>query len=550
MDIPGYYFDPMQKRYFKIEGNHTAPTDSAWSADNVKKRKLEDQKAEEALQRLDLCKGRIKRAHALNDPLTGGFLAREHGIALDDMMPAILAADLVNKGGIPFKNSIWSSSQHITAMCIVGEDPWTDLGFGYISPDGSSIASTYIPRDRNGRVHRRLLADYSTPEGRISPYREFILDQISDIKFNRRRGVLLIAQTSPSDRVSLRAAVPAQLPEDEKRAKRPCWQLGQRPCMQSVAQVGPSVQPPQPLQPQMGRLPFSDQDHGYVEVNVVTPGPDTSEDILCAAGSNRGIVQWKGEQQISLSGSLKWIAPSKTDHLVADNAFKDIFAVEYRRNHESVILGGGRPGRCFIADTRVRDVDWKSFRHGSSIAQELTIDDIRTIKDTLFTYDKNEKLIVFLSPDIKSLNEHHVLISGTRHMMQTYDLRMIKGHTSIVSKWRGDISPEVKTDQCIKTFPAYSNDSYNKIGFDVDVEAGIVATAHDDGKVAIHSLESGHRLKSPAIDRIQADIQNKGPIKAMQFEKMSGDQHSSLFVALGSNLEVYSLGDMGLDNKA
>lgn len=130
--------DAEKKRYFKIEGNQTAPNKSAWSADNVKKRKLDDQKAEEALRRLNLNKNRIKPAQLLNNPLTGGFLIREYGCIQQDMARGIFANGLVEKGSVPFKDARWSPSQNITDMCIVGEDPWTDLGFAYVCKfDGS-----------------------------------------------------------------------------------------------------------------------------------------------------------------------------------------------------------------------------------------------------------------------------------------------------------------------------------------------------------------------------------------------------------------------------
>jgi hypothetical protein len=122
--------DPVKRRYFKIEGSHTAPAGTSWSSDNVKKRKLEDAKAAEVLRRLNLNKARIKRSQALNDPLSGGFLARESGAIQKDMIPAILAAGMVDRGGISFSDARWGPSQ-INTMCIVGEEPWTDLGFGY-----------------------------------------------------------------------------------------------------------------------------------------------------------------------------------------------------------------------------------------------------------------------------------------------------------------------------------------------------------------------------------------------------------------------------------
>lgn len=250
----------------------------------------------------------------------------------------------------------------------------------------------------------------------------------------------------------------------------------------------------------------------HFQINVLALGPDGSQDIICAAGTNRGILQWKGEHCMTVSGSPQWAAPILSSRLPVDTTFRDIFAVEYQRGHENLILGGGRPGRCFVVDTRTRDQNCLSFRHGSSITH------------------------------IRSLNEHHVLISGTQDTLQIYDTRMIKANAQIVSKWGNSRRPKKMADRSLVSFFEYKNSAHNKIGLDIDLDTGIVATAHDDGKVALHSLKTGHRVEAPAIDCIQANVQERGPIKALQFETMSGDIHPSLFAAVGNNLRVYSFG--------
>jgi hypothetical protein len=80
------------------------------------------------------------------------------------------------------------------------------------------------------RVHRQLLRNYSIPENRGRPYYETIFDQVSSIAFHRRRGVLLVAEGSPSDNVSIRGMVPTQLPEEARLDNRPRLRLGQREC--------------------------------------------------------------------------------------------------------------------------------------------------------------------------------------------------------------------------------------------------------------------------------------------------------------------------------
>lgn len=60
MDIPGYYFDPIKNKYFKIQRNHIAPPNSDYSIEAIRERSLKNeaeqieqqQRSRERLQRL------------------------------------------------------------------------------------------------------------------------------------------------------------------------------------------------------------------------------------------------------------------------------------------------------------------------------------------------------------------------------------------------------------------------------------------------------------------------------------------------------------------
>ena len=82
IDLLDYSPDPQKKRYFKIEANKTAPRNAPWSADSVKRRKIESHEADLARKRVEQTKGRVKRARVLAEPLSGGFLLRETGSVL------------------------------------------------------------------------------------------------------------------------------------------------------------------------------------------------------------------------------------------------------------------------------------------------------------------------------------------------------------------------------------------------------------------------------------------------------------------------------------
>ncbi|KAK2770345.1 hypothetical protein FQN53_005569 [Emmonsiellopsis sp. PD_33] len=79
-EIPGYYYDPDKKKYFKIQANHTVPSGSKYSKDDVKKKKnasLKRKRVEEHSNRV--AAETIKRSELLRYPLAGGLLKRELG---------------------------------------------------------------------------------------------------------------------------------------------------------------------------------------------------------------------------------------------------------------------------------------------------------------------------------------------------------------------------------------------------------------------------------------------------------------------------------------
>ncbi|KAI8955875.1 plasma-membrane proton-e [Xylaria longipes] len=115
-------FDPGKKRYFKVENSRTAPTNAAWSSNNVKRRKLRDDDAATALRHLNLSKSRIRRARVLREPLTGGFFAREYGAMKDDMQAACFVEGLRNKGCIPV-----GEGMQVNHMCVAGADHKTGM---------------------------------------------------------------------------------------------------------------------------------------------------------------------------------------------------------------------------------------------------------------------------------------------------------------------------------------------------------------------------------------------------------------------------------------
>ncbi len=125
--------DEEKKKYFKIEKSNTAPSGAAWSSDNVKKRRLEDEEAVKAIRHMTLDKCRITRASIFDHPITGGFLDREFGRLRPDVVQASFAQGLVDKGKLPLKDARWTSTSNVNHMYIDGQDRNTDMCVAFAS---------------------------------------------------------------------------------------------------------------------------------------------------------------------------------------------------------------------------------------------------------------------------------------------------------------------------------------------------------------------------------------------------------------------------------
>lgn len=105
LDIPQYsitntLLDEEKKKYFKIQASSAGPASSAYSSEDVKRRKLRDEKEAEAARFQERRKYRIRRSNILQERLAGGLLQRECGHA--GFEPArIFAGGLVPRGYHP-----------------------------------------------------------------------------------------------------------------------------------------------------------------------------------------------------------------------------------------------------------------------------------------------------------------------------------------------------------------------------------------------------------------------------------------------------------------
>lgn len=92
-DLLKIFSDREKKKYFKIQAN--APSSSAYSSQNVKKRKNDDETERLYHLKAQRKSGRITRARILEVPIAGGFLSREFGHpCLDTVATSFYARNL------------------------------------------------------------------------------------------------------------------------------------------------------------------------------------------------------------------------------------------------------------------------------------------------------------------------------------------------------------------------------------------------------------------------------------------------------------------------
>lgn len=126
----------------------------------------------------------------------------------------------------------------------------------------------------------------------------------------------------------------------------------------------------------------------------------------------------------------------------------ETLAVDFwKPNH---VLSGMRSGKVRLWDTRSKGTNIR-FQHPSCIS------------------------------NIRSIDDNKVLVAGLAAKMAIYDTRFTKGYPQ--SHQDGDIEPSLP----LQTFPSYRSGSsfYPRLGFDVHLEMGLIASATEDKRLQI-----------------------------------------------------------------
>ncbi|KAI1135301.1 hypothetical protein F5Y05DRAFT_395150 [Hypoxylon sp. FL0543] len=252
---------------------------------------------------------------------------------------------------------------------------------------------------------------------------------------------------------------------------------------------------------------YKDETNRKYTSNTICVAPPASNKI-CLVGTNLGVAQFDEDCQMRL-----YTSSNQRGKLLIPDSFRDVFSIDFHADNPNVMFFGGRPGKVFTGDVREEARKWDVVALNNSITH------------------------------IKSVSQNQVLVAGLRNTLSVFDLRYCD-----LAKVRDKKDPKTERKAIpVVTMPAYKNAARFDVGLDYDPQSGVVAAAHDDGRIALYSVRSGKRLPSRDVDKVHSII---GPIHSLQFETLDGDKTPSLFVGDENNINVYSFGVDDPDEEA
>ncbi|TDZ32724.1 hypothetical protein C8035_v011747 [Colletotrichum spinosum] len=483
MQIPGYYFDEEKGKYFKIEQAQSAPQNAAWSNESVKRRKIEHRQAEAVAARRELLKRHIVRSAALRNPLLGGILEAELGVSKRERK--LRAGSGADFGLEDVPTVAWArglvDKGHVPFVPSFAKNRFPNIPCFYIGGDD----------EKTGLGVAYTTVDEETLIGSYIPTDEndrisFKTDSSSrpGHRLSHHHEMVGCSQMSSINYHphSHRMIITSREPSDACNVY-----------LFSPARSAPDDDRPYWLLDRANNIRHVSHNmfRSEVVVNQTTPAPASSSSLTCIIGTNYNLMKLTSDERV------QWVGPQRPRPGPPEG---DFFGQSFLPDNPDVLLAGGRFRNTKLIDLRVKWPEWDSIPTGPI-------------------------------SHVRAINCHHVLVNGPSSRMAVFDIRYRK------SKPNG-LKP-------IVAFPAYRNQAHMHIGWDVNVESGVVAAAHDDGSVGIYSLLSGRRLKCPAVDAIRT----RTPVKCLRFQTMPGRRHASLFAGVGPDLKMFSVGAVKLDEE-
>ncbi|KAG4442239.1 hypothetical protein IFR05_002288 [Cadophora sp. M221] len=479
-DIPGMYYDQEKKKYFKVQPSSAGPASSAYSSQDVKRRKLRDEHGAKAARDQARQKHRIQHSKLLTEPLIGGVLQREYGN--DGLEPArILAGGLVRQGHVLIDGE--------------GAEDGTGMFAIIYRPDiGPSVINFRIV---TGGVILLTRCDLKKRDPSSQNFR-FGLEWCSGIMMLDRPRTTDVTSTCVHEIERLHATTWLSRFANHGIMIRDISMDGvddqnEHRHNQRFVNIGP------------GHTRGSD-----VSIFTSTAAPQAST-FLFAFGTSAGVLATDRHGAYNTT----FVTPNPGDRR------DDIFAVEFLSDSPSVLLSGGRRGILNIVDLRLPmpPLDHDTITHPSSITH------------------------------IRQIDQHRLIVSGLNSSLCQYDLRFRKldrVSTNPVPRSTRQRQNRTPTRSILK-YPDYHNTASHQAGFDIDLEAGIVAAAQEADEfhpsVQLFSLHGGHKLGSPHAFGFQYQNDMEWLVKCLRFARDTDSGMKSLYVGQRPVIQRYAWGE-------
>lgn len=523
--IPGFYYDPEKKRYFKVVGSgHGSPASAAYNTDSVKKRKMDEQKADDARKRRAQTAHLIKRAHVLRSnplTLTGGRLLRELGHVDPEMPVQGWASALRPKGSIDFGpyNRHYAPCA-IASIYVDGDDTDSGLGVVYASTCRSFLAASYIPTDENDCINFN-----NDPQMRPSRLpgihsQQTYFEALTSVHYHKRSNALIMVE-GPRVIDSTRGEAASLHISSPRLNENVAVDVDQQ--RHTFLPPHPSNRPPggdpRWLLGERARCVECTLDNGDIFNVRVAPDPHPSSVMLLA--TSHGLLEF-------FTATLAHSHPDFVD-LGPSHKYQEVLSADYHPTNPNIVFAGRRDGTFFRVDRRSPD-HMREGKHGEWETSGLGTGGPHTHHGPASV------------AHLRALDDHQILAAGPRSAMAVYDVRWMRTANSEAKHARATM-PVVRMYE-------YANMPHIDIGLDVAMGiggtgggGGVVAAGQDDGTVGLFSVWTGQKLRAGAIDRIKVSGHpHLSIVKALQFARMPWERETSLFVGEGNEVKKYSVG--------
>ncbi|KAL3415427.1 hypothetical protein V8F44DRAFT_486374 [Aspergillus fumigatus] len=494
-EIPGFYYDPDKKKYFKIQASHKAPAGAQYSKDAVKRKRVEHEKRQRKVQLTRrLAKEKIRRSPFVRSPLLG--VEREIGAQpiskpLRQEQQGLTYASQISRKQLhlfepwpsdyTIKHVLRNNSSGILIAILYDAFLFIDTSIRVCFPDTDQEIWTY-----NRTMERVLFRE---------PYRVCVYialpNRFSDVKHMLIRHRTISAFFYLLEPYRILAVSPYRTHQGINQLTRlePRWIVAQMatrslPLACCLTLVKAAI-----IAGLLSVRTFAHPIRIRTESSLWCSSPCPEGDkALFAIGTSDGLYTLEGLGSfwtLFRKPFANDVSNGKTNfHRRADSSHALVTSVEWLSS--TVIAAGLKDSTVFLHDLRSGGTATR-LQHPHAITKIRNLDSYRIVVagiNSLQMYD------IRYAPNGLQHNPrpNHPRHTSTRPYLSFFDY-----------------SPEVIPD------------------FDISPELGLLASASDERKVQLFSLRTGEQVSSPLTK-----YQYANPISSLRFESGDGSPHGPL----------------------